>query len=85
MVNAGIVNGRASQFFQPHFREFFRASGRFSRLKDPVKYTHNFPVNHETAFHPAARRKNIPAFSGTYANATALNKTVTRMRYIVSI
>jgi hypothetical protein len=85
MVNTGVVNSQSSSFLPTHFHEFFRALGRFPRLKDPVKYTHNFPVNHNRPPHPAAKRKNVFGFSATYTNAAALNKTVTRMRYIVSI
>jgi hypothetical protein len=85
MVNAGIVNAHASHFFQPHFRESFRALGRFPRFKNPFKYTHNFPVNHNRPPHHTANRKNVFALSIAYTNTIAFNKTVTRMRYIVSI
>jgi hypothetical protein len=50
MVNAGMVNEPASYFLPPQFCEFFRDSARFPRLKNPVKYTRVFKLNHKTVY-----------------------------------
>jgi hypothetical protein len=45
MVNTHMVNARMRSLILQDFREIFRFFGRFLRFKNPVKYTHNLPVN----------------------------------------
>ena len=45
MVNTVMVNARAACVPHAHFREIFRALGRFLRFKTSVKYKRIFEIN----------------------------------------
>lgn len=48
MVNIALVNAGALCFPRAHIRDFLLDSGRSLRFKNPVKYSTNSRINHET-------------------------------------
>jgi hypothetical protein len=89
MVNSGMVNAGSSYFSPTAFCESFRVFGRIPRFQNPFKYTRSLRINPKTQPRTAAKlhqgAANLFLFSMPYSDAAGLNKTVTRMRYIVSI